>query len=254
MNKSSRPLTCWIIGASHGIGKALAYKYHKEGYNVIISARSKNDLKLIKSDLCQESNQVVDIAFDINDFTLFSKSCNSIIKKFKKIDLAIFCSAIYEQMDVFDFDIELAHKIFNTNFGGCLNFIKIITTQMQRQQFGHIAMIASVAGYFGLPNSLAYGASKAAMINLTEGIYSQLKRKNIDLSLINPGFVDTRLTKKNKFSMPCIISQKEAADLIFSGLKKKRFEIHFPLKFTLFLKLIKLLPYRALFYLTNKLL
>ncbi len=245
--------TCWIIGASHGIGKSLSIKYHEAGYDIAISARSLKNLQDLERDLSKKrSGKILINDFDINDFSAFKQAHDEVIKEFKKIDLIIFCSAIYEQMNIFDFDIDLAQKIIQTNIGGCLNLLKIIIPQMQQQNYGHIALVASVAGYCGLPNSLAYGASKAAMINLAEGIYPQLKNKNINLSLINPGFVDTRLTKKNKFPMPFIISQEEAAQEIFIGLKKKKFEVHFPKKFTLFLKILRILPYKIFFFVTKK--
>ena len=119
---------------------------------------------------------------------------------------------------------------------------------MQQQKSGHIALIASIAGYCGLPNSLTYGATKAAMINLAEGIYCQLKSCNINLSLINPGFVATRLTKKNKFYMPFIITKKEAADRIYRGINSNKFEIHFPRRFSLLVKFLKILPYKIFFH------
>ncbi len=247
--------TCWIIGASHGIGSSLAKKYYDQGYNIAISARSKDNLVSLKQNLVKnQSLQVLVADFDVNDLSNFEKAKGKIIKQFKKIDLVIFCSAIYEQMNIFDFDIDFAQQIIRTNLGGCLNLLKVIIPQMQKQKSGNIALVASVAGYCGLPNSLAYGASKAAIINLAEGIYSQLKAKNINLSIINPGFVDTRLTKKNKFPMPFIISQAEAADEIFAGLNQNKFEIHFPKKFTLFLKILKLVPYKLYFYIIKKLL
>ncbi len=113
---------------------------------------------------------------------------------------------------------------------------------MKAQNSGHLAFIASVAGYRGLPQSFAYGASKAALINLCEGIYPELQRHNINISVINPGFVKTRLTEQNKFTMPFIITAPKAADEIFKGLEAKKFEIHFPKRFTYFLKLLRILP------------
>lgn len=246
--------SCWIIGASHGIGQALAQKYYNAGYDIIISARSTDKLKSFKKELeiKNSKNQIVISDFDVTNYQAFVEAAKKIVKKFKKIDLAIFAPAIYEQMGIFDFDIELSHKIMNTNFNSCLNFLHIITPYMAAQKSGHIALIASVAGYAGLPNSLAYGASKAAMINLAEGIYGQLKSKNIDLSIINPGFVKTRLTKKNDFPMPFIISQDQAATEIVRGLEQKKFEIHFPKRFTLFLKILRLLPYKVFFFITKR--
>ena len=115
---------------------------------------------------------------------------------------------------------------------------------MLDQQSGHIAVIASVAGYRGLPQSLAYGASKAGLINLCEGIYPELKAHNLNLSIINPGFVETRLTSKNKFAMPFIVSSKQASEYIYHDLESNKFEIHFPKKFTIIMKILRILPYQ----------
>jgi short-subunit dehydrogenase len=242
---------CWIIGASQGIGASLAEKFYLEGYNVILSARDEESLKNVAINFNQE--RVLIEKLDIAQVSQIEKAQERILKKFAKIDLAIFSPALYQPMPATDFDLELAKKINEINFVGFLNFLNVILPQMTKQGGGKIVAIASVAGYIGLPNSFAYGASKAAMINLCEGIYPELKRKNILLSVVNPGFVKTRLTDKNSFKMPFIISSGEAADEIFKGIAKNKFEIHFPKKFTIILKIIRLLPYRILFFLTSKL-
>lgn len=246
---------CWIIGASYGIGESLSYKYYQQGYDVIISARSKDKLQKIKNNLQKSKSlqKVTILDFDVCDYKKFSNACDIILKKFKKIDLAFYAPAIYKPENIYKFDINYSHQILSVNLGGCLNFLNIITPIMKRQKYGHIALIASVAGYCGLPNSLTYGATKAAIINLAEGIYNQLKANNINLSLINPGFVATRLTKKNKFYMPLIISSSQAANIIYSNINKNKFEITFPKRFTIIIKILKLLPYKIFFYLTKKL-
>ncbi len=239
---------CWIIGASSGIGMELVKKFYENDYNVIISARSLPDLQNLKTEIevdNKNSNKEIFIAnFDVVNLDNFSLAVKNILQKFVKIDLVIFASAIYERMEAENFDLALAKKIMEVNFNGFLNLLHLTLPHFLQQKSGHIACIASVAGYSGLPQSFVYGASKSALINLCEGIYPELKHKNIDLSIINPGFVKTRLTDKNDFEMPFIISSKQASDYIYQGLITKKFEIHFPKKFTFILKFLRILPYR----------
>lgn len=243
--------TCWIIGASNGIGESLVHKFCSQGYDLAISARDEKKLQEIAGSL--KDHQILIEKLDVVDVSSIENAQQNILQKFEKIDLVIFCPALYKPMSALNFNLDEAKEINEVNFVGFLNFLKIIIPQMQKQKHGQIAAIASVAGYFGLPNSFAYGASKAAMINLCEGIYHDLKKNNIDLSVINPGFIATRLTAQNKFKMPFLISTNEAADYIYKGLAAKKFEIHFPKKFTLILKVLRLLPYKILLFLTKKL-
>lgn len=247
---------CWIIGASSGIGEALTNKLYEENYDLVISARSLDRLELIKENLLSKNHNLGKILvdqLDVSNRDSLQKTLEKTIEEFQKIDLVIFCSALYKPMSATDFDLELSKKIIDVNLVGALNLLHLIVPQMTKQKSGHIAFIASVAGYCGLPKSFAYGASKAALINLCEGIYPELKLNGIDLSVINPGFVKTPLTDQNNFKMPFLISSKEAADVIFQGLMKKKFEIHFPKKFTFFLKILRLLPYKIFFFITKKL-
>lgn len=249
---------CWIIGASQGIGEALALEIYREGYNLTISARNAEKLAEVKKSLLlyQESKselgEILVTELDVCDYASVQKSFDEVIQKFQKIDLVIFCPALYQPMSVINFDLELSKKIIDVNLIGCLNFLHAVTPQMVKQKSGYIAVITSVAGYCGLPQSFAYGASKAALINLCEGIYPELQRHGINLSIINPGFVKTRLTDKNDFKMPFLITPEDAAKEILKGLKKEKFEIHFPKKFTLLLKILRLLPYKIFFFITKK--
>ncbi len=234
-----------IIGASHGIGKELAYEYHKLGNFVNLFARDFEALKSIKSEL---KTNVEVFEFDVTN----EKQSQEILNSFSRIDLFIYCAGAYKPMAVTAIDLKEAKKINEVNFIGALNCLDVIIKKMLLQKFGHIALIASVAGYVGLPKSFAYGASKAALINLAETLYAELAAFNIKVSLISPGFVKTRLTDKNNFKMPAIISAKEAAQYIICGLNKEKFEIHFPKKFTIWLKLLKILPYKIIFFFTKK--
>jgi short-subunit dehydrogenase len=251
---------CWILGASSGIGFELSKKLCKNGFNVIASARSLENLNILKNQIDEEKKLASNTEnfgeisvenVDVEDYQSLKIVWQNILEKKHKIDLVIFASAIYEQMDLRDFDLELAKKIMHVNFDGFLNFLHLVTPHFMQNKNGHIATIASVAGYRGLPKSLTYGASKSAMINLCEGIYPEMKANNITLSVINPGFVKTRLTAKNKFPMPFLISQEQASDYIYQGLMAKKFEIHFPKKFTFILKILRIIPYKIYLPIVN---
>lgn len=242
---------CWIIGASHGIGRELTKQLFKKGYDVIISARFADELHNLECELKKEYdesknenlNSILVSPCDVSDLESLKKSWHDLHQKYSKIDLVIFASALYQEATVKDFDLGLSKKILDVNLGGFLNLLHLVQSGLKNHSFSHIVAVASVAGYFGMPKSLTYGASKAAMINLCEGIYPELKSHKIALSVVNPGFVKTRLTDQNKFSMPFLISAEKAASEIIQGIEAKKFEIHFPKKFTILLKLIRLLPY-----------
>ncbi len=248
--------TCWIIGASHGIGEALVRKYFDHGFDLMISARSIEKLNQIRDEIRTKNptatNQILTSQVDVCDVSSLQKSCDEIITKLQKIDLVIFASALYSPTSAIGFDLQKAHETIDVNIKGALNLLHVVLPKMKAQKFGHLAFIASVAGYRGLPQSFAYGASKAALINLCEGIYPELNRHNINLSVINPGFVKTRLTDKNSFEMPFIISADQAAEEIFKGLNAKKFEIHFPKKFTYILKFLRILPNTIFLKIINK--
>jgi len=247
--------TCWIIGASHGIGEALAKNYFAQGFNLAISARSLERLEQIKEQLLlstKEGREIFVNKVDVVEVNSLIKARDKIIKNFGQIDLVIFCSALYQPTSALDFNLMSAKQVIDVNFNGFLNLLYVITPQMLKQKCGQIAVIASVAGYCGLPQSFVYGASKAALINLCEGIYPEMQKQGIAISVINPGFVKTRLTNKNSFKMPFIISPESAADMIVTDLEKKKFEIHFPKRFTFFLKILRFLPYSIFFFVTKK--
>jgi short-subunit dehydrogenase len=142
--------------------------------------------------------------------------------------------------------------MLDINVNGTINSVAAVIPQLLQQGNGGIVVVASVAGYGGLPAALIYGASKAALINFTETLYLDLSAKGLNVTLINPGFVDTRLTQKNKFTMPALLTSEQAAANIIAGFACGDFEIHFPHRFTLWLKLLKILPYRMYFFLVKR--
>lgn len=244
-------MNIWIIGASHGIGASLAEKLSNEGHNLAISARSHNQLQVVLNSL-KPADHIL-LPLDVTDFTLVKKSFALIMEKWGRIDLFIYGSAIYKPMKSTAIDVDLAMKTMQVNFNSLIYFLSLIIPQMIKQKSGHIAMISSVAGYRGLPKSLIYGASKAAMINLAESLFIELKPENINVSVINPGFVKTRLTDQNDFKMPFLIDANQAASFIIKGLKAKKFEIHFPGKFTYIMKFLRIIPNWLFFKISSKL-
>ncbi len=229
----------WIIGASFGIGEEIYRNLSEAGANLAISARSEEKLKEIigaKSDLALE--------MDISDEKSVGEATNKLQEKWQKIDLIIFCVGVYEPMNVDNFDLAKARNITEINFLGFLNLLDKILPLIKTNRISQIAIISSVAGYFGMNNSLCYGASKAALSNLTESLHLELKKYGVKVQLINPGFVKTRLTAQNNFKMPFLIEPREAAKIIIKELGQNRFEIYFPKIFIFIMKFIRLFPYK----------
>ena len=148
---------------------------------------------------------------------------------------------------------EKIREIMETNFFGTLNCIMAVNSYFRERKSGHISIVSSVAGYRGLPAASGYCASKAALTSLAESIYFDFKRSNVRVSLVSPGFIKTPMTDKNKFPMPMIKSAEFAAKKMFIGLTKKNaFEIHFPITFTIIMKLLKIMPNWLYFLLVKK--
>ncbi|WP_169570024.1 SDR family NAD(P)-dependent oxidoreductase [Sneathiella limimaris] len=230
----------WIIGASTGIGADLALQLGAEGHTVTISARNEAKLEEVAS---KYPKQISCLPMDICN----ELSIESAFSKFEALDKLPDCVVIsagtYSPQTVSHFSLENAEKTMALNYIGTCRILERLLPIFQSRDKGHIALIASVAGYQGLPKSLAYGPTKAALINLAEGLQIELMNSNVKVQVINPGFVKTPLTAQNKFNMPFLMEPEEAARKIAQGLKKDQFEIAFPLPFVLILKTIRLLPY-----------
>tara|TARA_Y100000590_G_scaffold129703_2_gene148228 strand:+ start:279 stop:1043 length:765 start_codon:yes stop_codon:yes gene_type:complete len=229
----------WITGASSGIGKSLAIKFAKEGWQVAASARRENLLQ----DLNKNNSNIHPFPLDVIDETRTKKVFKDIIEKFKHIDICVFCTGIHDPESEKQLSVEKIREIMETNFFGTLNCISAVNDYYREKKDGHISIVSSVAGYRGLPAASGYCASKAALISLAESLYFDFRRHNVKISVISPGFIKTPMTDKNKFSMPMIKTPEYAAEKIFVGLTKKNvFEIHFPPLFTMLMKLLKIMP------------
>ena len=238
----------WITGASSGIGKALALKFAEENWQVAISARRKELL-----DQIAQSENISSFPLDVTDDNKVQETFSNILNKFKTLDLCVFCSGAYDPKLEQEINKQQIRKIMNVNFFGVLNCIKAVEDYFKNKKKGQISIVSSVAAYRGLPNSSGYGPSKAALTNLTESLYFDFRKHNVRISLISPGFIKTPLTNQNTFNMPFIKTPEFAANKMYNGLVKgSAFEIHFPKELTLFLKFLRILPYRLYLFLINK--
>ncbi len=229
----------WIIGASSGIGRALAVEIAAGGAILALSARRKEELEVLRAELGQ---QHMIYPLDVTDSDLTLRTAQAIRAGLGRIDRVIFMSAGYTPMRLNALDMQVVRHMIDVNLFGALGVVNAVMPIMKEQKSGQIALCGSVAGYVGLPGGQPYSATKAAIINLAETLRAECP-KRIDVKLISPGFVRTPLTDKNDFSMPMIITPEAAARAIAGGLQSKAFEIHFPKKFTFLLKLLRLLPY-----------
>lgn len=234
----------WIIGASSGIGAALAAELSRRGADLTLSARRKDALEKISKDFGRPARIV---PLDVSD----PNSMHEAVQAYGFFDSVIFMAATYNPGLIENMDIEYAHRMIEINIGGALNAIQAVYPAMRQAGKGQIVLCGSVAGYCGLPNSQPYSLTKAAIMSLAQTLKVEAERHNIDVKLISPGFVRTPLTDKNNFSMPMMIEPEEAARVIADGLTRANFEIHFPRKFTNIVKFLSILPYSLYFYIAR---
>jgi NAD(P)-dependent dehydrogenase (short-subunit alcohol dehydrogenase family) len=232
----------WVIGASYGIGAALARRLINDGARVAMSARSRDLL-----DAIAEGNDARVDVLDVTDAASVAKAARGILAAWGGVDLVLIVAGTHVEMRADTFDLARAKRLFDVNVIGVLNCLDTVLPTLVQQRRGGIAIVSSVAGYRGLPRALIYGPTKAALINLAESLYLDLAPQGIGVYLVNPGFVDTPLTQKNEFKMPALIPADKAAELTLDGIAAGEFEIHFPRRFTNLLRLLRTLPYPAYF-------
>ena len=242
--------TVWLIGASTGIGHATASALHAQGACVVVSARNAAALQDFVNAHpgvdAQGLPRAVAMPLDATQASDVKDAATTIMKN-RPIDCAVYCAGTYKELRATEFNLQTMLEHQRVNYLGALYMLDAVLPHFLERQSGHISLISSVAGYGGLPKSMAYGPTKAALINLAETLYLDLHDQNVGVSLISPGFVDTPLTAQNKFNMPALITPNEAAQEILKGWAKGEFEIHFPKRFTQWMKTIKMLPYRLYF-------
>ena len=240
-----RGKTVWLVGASTGIGRATASLLHARGAKVIVSARNADALKAFAA----QHPGAVALALDATDLEAV-KTATLAVLAIGNLDGMVYCAGHYNEMRSEAMDLPDMLQHLQINYVGALHLLDAVLPHLLGRTGGggFVSLVGSVAGYRGLPRSLAYGPTKAALINLAQTLYLDLHDRHIGVSIINPGFVETPLTAQNNFRMPALISPEQAATEILEGWAQGDFEIHFPKRFTLWMKALQLLPYRFYFY------
>jgi short-subunit dehydrogenase len=242
-----RGKSVWLVGASSGIGAATAHALHAQGAKVFVSARGADALTRFTA----THPGAVALPLDVTDAAAVQTVAQTVLAA-GPLDLMIYCAGYYKELRATEYDLKEMLQHNAVNYVGALNVLAAVVPAFVARKSGHISLVASVAGYGGLPQSLAYGPTKAALINLAETLYMDLTDSGIGVSLICPGFVETPLTAQNKFAMPALLKPEQAAKEILQGWKSGDFEIHFPKRFTRGVKALQLLPYPAYFAAVRK--
>lgn len=244
----------WITGGSAGIGRALALRLCRDGATVAISGRTLASLQEVQSTAQALPGKVICLPLDVTDEAAVMAAPDTIEAEAGPLDLVVLNAGTHQPMNAADFSPAIFRKLIDVNVMGVAHGLAAVMQRFLDRRAGHIAVVSSVAGYRGLPSAAAYGATKAALINMCESLKPELDEAGIALSLVNPGFVRTPLTDKNEFEMPFLMEADAAADRLADGLASGRFEITFPRRFTWMLKLFRCLPYFLYFRLTRRLL
>ncbi len=249
----------WVVGASSGIGAELARTLHRRGARVALSARRLDALREVMANAPTPPVDAEDptlapefVPLDVNDAEAVATACAGLQARWGGIDLVLWVAGIYTPMQAQNFDLPTANRMLQTNLIAVYNGLAAVLPMLLSQGKGGIALVSSVAGYSGLPQALVYGPTKAAMINLAESLYFDLRPAGVGVYLVSPGYVDTPATAGNQYTMPALISASQAADETLIGIAAGQFEVHYPKRFTRFLKFARLLPYRLYFALVRR--
>jgi len=242
----------WITGAGKGIGRALALALAQDGNRVAVSARTRDDLDSLVSEAETASGHIVAFPLDITEAPVVPEIIKAIEAEIGPLDMAILNAGTHQAMWLDDLETDAVRRLMDVNFMGTVNCLVPLVHRFRERRTGQIAVVASVAGYRGLPSAGAYSASKAGLIAFCEALKPELDVAGVKLTLINPGFVDTPLTRKNDFDMPFLISQDEAVGHILSGLRRSGFDIAFPLPMALVMRCLRILPDRLFFSISRR--
>ncbi|MEM8630523.1 MAG: SDR family NAD(P)-dependent oxidoreductase [Pseudomonadota bacterium] len=225
----------WLVGASEGLGRALAHKMSRAGVELVLSARNPDRLADLVAELPGKATYIpVDVADDESVFAAAAE--------LGQVDGVVYIAGVYWPMPAQKWDPEPAVAMADINFTGALRVIGAVMPRFVDRDEGHFVITGSLSGFRGLPGSIGYGASKAGTMVLAESMHADLRKTGIDVQLVNPGFIRTRLTDKNDFSMPFIMDAEPAAQIMFEHMASDRFKMSFPWGFSMVFRLSQFLP------------
>ena len=243
--------TAWVTGAGSGIGRALARRLAQTGWTVAASARTASDLDTLAAEV---PGKITAFQLDVTDAAACAETARQIEAALGPVDLAVFNAGSYFPTTAEDFSVENFRRTVDVNLMGEVNCMGGVVPSMRARRAGHIVLMGSLTGLVGLPTAASYGATKAALNSIAQAFKPDFERFGITISVINPGFVKTPLTDKNRFPMPFLISVDAAVDHILRGIARRRFDISFPWQMSFLVRLLAALPDRAKFAITRRML
>ena len=210
----------WIVGASEGLGRELARQMSANGAHLVVSGRNADRLTSLAGTLPNCTPE----ALDIQNATEVAK----VAQRIGPLDGLVFAAGVYWPMKAGAWNPEQIETMCDVNFTGAARVLSRVVPDMVRRDDGHVVIIGSLSGFRGLPGAFGYAASKAGLMHLAECLHADLHRSNVRVQLINPGFIRTRLTDKNDFSMPFLLEADQAAERVIIGMQSRRFQTNFP--------------------------
>ena len=245
--------TIWITGASTGIGAETALQLAHTKVHILVTARSVDKLNALAEKAESLPGTITPAPCDVTDQAAIAELYAQLEKDHGPIDVVLLNAGTYFGDSGTEFSADKFKQTFDINVNGVAHCLEPALKAFLERGTGHVAIVASVAGFRGLPKSVSYGPTKAALINMAEALYAELKPKGIKVQIINPGFIKTPLTDKNDFKMPMLMPVEDAAKALIKGLNSNAFEIIFPWPFVVIVKLIDMLPNKLYLWLVSKL-
>lgn len=234
--------TAWITGASSGIGRALSLIMARDGWRVAASARSEDDLNALSHEASDLKGEILAVPCDITDRDSIAGALEKTRSVFHSIDVAVLNAGTHKPVRAKSFSADDFRLLTDINLMGTVNCIEALLPTMMSEGRGKISVVASVAGYRGLPTSAAYGMTKAGLINMCEALKPELDEAGVDIQVICPGFVKTPLTDKNEFEMPFLMELEDGAQAMYKGICSDTFHVAFPWQMALMTKTLGILP------------
>lgn len=225
----------WLVGASEGLGRALADVMSRAGIELILSARNEERLISLMRELPGKTRA---LPVDVRDL----KSVQAAAAQAGDLDGVIYLAGAYWPFPAQEWDAEQAEVMADVNFTGAMRVVGAAMPGFMARGAGHVVLIGSLSGFRGLPGSIGYSSSKAGVMHLAESMHADLRGSGISVQLANPGFIRTRLTAKNDFTMPFLMEPEDAAMRVFEHMNTDAFKRNFPGPFALFFRLTQFLP------------
>ncbi len=226
--------TYWIVGASEGLGRALAEGLSQQGAHLVLSARNADRL----AEICETLPNARAVPFDVTDLEAVRRA----VSEAGQVDGLVYNAGAYEPMRTGDWDTDAVLAMTDVNYTGALRVLGETVPGFVEARRGDITLIGSLSGYRGLPAAVGYAASKAALVSLAETMRFDLAGTGVTVRIVNPGFIKTRLTEKNNFKMPMLMTAEDAADRVLRAMSRRRFRTDFPAPFSWVIRLLDFLP------------